>query len=56
VKTPEGKVVFEGKSGDRAMLPAGPYVVEVDLPGKPQTVQAWVHQDRLTTLRVRAGG
>jgi hypothetical protein len=56
VKTPEGKVVFEGKSGETAKLPAGPYVVEVDLPGKPQTVEAWVHQDRTTTLRVRAGG
>jgi von Willebrand factor type A domain-containing protein len=49
----DGKVVAEGKSGERVQLPAGPYEVEIDLPGGPTRVRAWVHQDQVTRLRVR---
>jgi len=53
VMTPDGKEVAKGKSGDRIELPAGPYVVEIDLPDGPAKTEAWVHQDRVTRLRVR---
>jgi Mg-chelatase subunit ChlD len=49
----EGKDVAKGKTGDRIELPAGPYTVEVALPGGAQQVKAWIHQDRTTKLRVR---
>ncbi|MEN8148908.1 MAG: VWA domain-containing protein [Planctomycetota bacterium] len=53
VMTPDGKEVAKGKSGERIELPAGPYVVEIELPDGPARTEAWVHQDRVTRLRVR---
>jgi hypothetical protein len=53
VTTPDGKEVAKGKSGERIELPAGPYVVEIELPDGPAKAEAWVHQDRVTRIRVR---
>jgi len=49
----DGQQVAQGKSGDKLELPAGPYTVEVALPGGAQQIKAWIHQDRTTKLRVR---
>jgi hypothetical protein len=49
----DGKEIAKGKTGDKVELPAGPYNVEVALPGGAQQVKAWIHQDRTTKLRVR---
>ena len=53
VTTPDGREVAKGNSGDRIELPAGPYVVEIALPNGPAKTEAWVHQDKVTRLRVR---
>jgi len=53
VMTPDGEEVAKGMSGERIGLPAGPYVVEIELPDGPAKTEAWVHQDQVTRLRVR---
>ncbi|MFQ5845534.1 MAG: VWA domain-containing protein, partial [Planctomycetota bacterium] len=49
-----GKEVARGKSGEKVKLPAGPYVVEIDLPEGASRTEAWVNQDRTTTITVGA--
>jgi Mg-chelatase subunit ChlD len=53
VRNEKGEEVAKGMSGDEVELPAGPYRVTVDLPGGPLEAEAWVHQDRVTRIRVR---
>ena len=53
VRNEKGEEVAKGMSGDEVELPAGPYVVAVELPGGTLEAQAWVHQDRVTRIRVR---
>jgi DNA-binding NarL/FixJ family response regulator len=53
VLTPEGKEVAAGRADEVVALPAGPYVVELELPDGRERVDAWVHQDGLTTLRLK---